>query len=92
MTESSNSSPTSPIQSPLTQVKARSLAELFEAHPDTLTDEDIDRMVKDLRENRQHFKMAKQARVKSAPIPEGSVDDILSLIGLDKGKLPGKKP
>lgn len=91
MTESTNSSPNT-LTSPLTQVKARSLAELFEAHPDTLTDEDIDRMVKELRDNRQHFKMAKQAKVKSAPIPEGSVDDILSLIGLDKGKLPGKKP
>lgn len=87
MNELNNSSPSSP----LTQVKARSLADLFLAHPDTLTDEDIDRMVKELRENRQHFKMAKQARVKSAPIPEGSVDDILSLIGLDKGKLPGKQ-
>ena len=88
MNESNNSLPTSPLN----QVKARSLADLFLAHPDTLTDEDIDRMVKDLRENRQHFKMAKQTRAKSAPIPEGSVDDILSLIGLDKGKLPGKKP
>lgn len=89
MTESNNLSQNSP--SPLTQVKARSLADLFEAHPDTLTDEDIDRMVKELRDQRQHFKLAKQTKVKSAPIPVGTVDDILSLIGLEKGKLPGKK-
>ena len=88
MTESNSSSQNSALK----QVRASSLADLFLAHPDTLTDEDIDRMVKELRENRQHFKMAKQAKVKSAPIPEGSVDDILSLIGLEKGKLPGKKP
>ena len=75
----------------MTVVKARSLAELFAAHPDSLEDADIDAMVKELRANRQSFKLAKQAKVKTTPIPAGSVDEILSLIGLEKGKLPGEK-
>lgn len=58
---------------------------MFEAHPDTLTDEDIDYMVQELRARRAHFKTAKAAKVKNAPLPVGSVDDILKLIGLDKG-------
>lgn len=71
-----------------------SLNELFQSHPDTLTDKDIDRMVKELRDNRHSFKIAKQLKTKGAnTIAGGSLDDILSSIGLEKGKLPlgGKK-
>jgi hypothetical protein len=60
------------------------LAALFESHPDTLTDPDIDRMVVELRAQRAHFKQAKAQKVKAAPMPVGSVDEILGLIGLDK--------
>ena len=57
---------------------------MFEAHPDTLADVDVDRMVIELRAQRAHFKQAKQQKVKAAPMPIGSVDEILGLIGLDK--------
>ena len=70
--------------SPLTKVHSRSLNELFAAHPDTITDNDIDRMVAELRAQRAHFKTAKQTKAKAPTIPQGTVDDILASIGLDK--------
>src|SRR5262245_18512164 len=83
--DQSMTSAPSPIHSPLAMAKPRSLTEMFEAHPDEITDAEIDRMVIELRAQRQHFKVAKQQKVKSAPVPTGSVDEILNLIGLDKG-------
>ena len=84
MSSDLSKSTTEPKGSPLATPNPKSLESLFEAHPDDLTDEDIDRMVVELRAQRTHVKQAKQAKIKSAPIPVGSIDEILAQIGLDK--------
>jgi hypothetical protein len=58
------------------------LEELFASHPDTLEDADIDRMVIELRNQRQHFKVAKQTKAKNTgTIPMGTVDEIWEMLG-----------
>ena len=79
-----NSSESLPV-SPLTQANPRSLDDLFDADPESLTDADIDEMVQALRSQRAHFKQAKAQKAKGpAKIPSGSVDELLDMLGLKK--------
>jgi hypothetical protein len=71
--------------SPLSQPKPRSLDDLFEADPESLSDADIDEMVARLRAERSHFKLAKATKAKGpAKIPTGTVDELLGMLGLKK--------
>jgi len=71
--------------SPLSQAKPKSLDDLFDADPESLTDSDIDEMVAHLRSERAHFKQAKAQKAKGpAKIPSGSVDELLGMLGLKK--------
>ena len=76
---------TSEPSSPLSQAKPKSLDDLFEADPDSLSDSDIDEMVAHLRSERAHFKQAKAQKAKGpAKIPSGTVDELLGMLGLKK--------
>jgi hypothetical protein len=72
--------------SPLSEAKPRSLDDLFQADPDHLTDDDIARMVEELRLNRAHFKREKQLKVSKAVIPTGTLDEMMEILDL-KGKM-----
>lgn len=73
--------------SPLHEASPRSLDELFAAEPDTLTDEDIHRMVLELRDNRKTFVAEKAAKVKGGNTPiVATGGELLDLLGLTKKK------
>lgn len=68
----------------MTEANPKSLDELFAAEPDTLTDDDVQRMVVALREQRKDFKLKKQdKKIEKASVPMvESADALLDMLDL----------